>query len=50
MRRIIIMKKKLIASMLLASMCGALLAGCGKGSDNASKEQVIVYNLSLIHI
>ena len=30
--------------MLLASMCGALLAGCGKGSDNASKEQVIVYN------
>ena len=44
MRRIIIMKKKLIASMLLASMCGALLAGCGKGSDNASKEQVIVYN------
>ena len=38
------MKKKVLASVLLASMCASLLAGCG-GSDSASSDnQVVVYN------
>ena len=38
------MKKKVLASVLLASMCASLLAGCGGSDSGSSDNQVVVYN------